>query len=309
MDVAVTLGASVRLRLFAALLLCSGSLQADQHYLIVSGLGGEPEYEEAFAGYGESLAEAARRSVTEQSQVIVLSGAAATQEAVRSNLEALAGKLAPADTVAVFLLGHGSYDGEEYKFNLPGPDMTGADLAALLAALPAESQLVVNATSASGAVLEDWTSAGRTLITATRSGAERNATRFPEYWAEALSSDEADLNKNGVVTAQEAFDFASRRVEDSYESEDALATEHAQLVGDEAPRFNAARLVARSVDTPQLRQLNEQLAALERQIDEHRLRREELEPDRYLTELQELLVELALVQRQIDAASGAGADE
>ena len=26
------------------------------------------------------------------------------------------------------LIGHGSYDGAEYKFNIPGPDLTGAEI-------------------------------------------------------------------------------------------------------------------------------------------------------------------------------------
>ena len=45
------------------------------------------------------------------------------------------------------LIGHGSYDGAEYKFNIPGPDLTGAELASLLDHIPAQRQLVVNMTS------------------------------------------------------------------------------------------------------------------------------------------------------------------
>ena len=135
-----------------------------------------------------------------------------TVDAVRQALVSLADKAEPADSVAVFLIGHGSFDGERYKFNLPGPDMDDEELAELLAALPARSQLIVNATSASGAVLERWAADGRILITATKSGWERNATRFAEHWAAALSSDEADANKNSIVTVAEAFEFAERRV-------------------------------------------------------------------------------------------------
>lgn len=288
--------------------MCAG-VRAEQYYLIVSGIGGEALYDEAFASYSESLGEAARRSVSNADLVTVLSGEKATRDALVASLESLADKVTQADSVAVFLIGHGSYDGEVYKFNLTGPDITGAELAELFGKLKAQSQLIVNTTSASGAVLEDWTHDGRTLITATRSGAERNATRFAEYWAKALSTDEADLNKNGVVTAQEAFDFASRQVADSFDAEDALATEHPQLVGDAAPRFNASRLVARNLDTPELRELNGKLDGLEQQIDELRQRRGEMEESQYLDELQDLLVQLALVQRQIEAAGGAPAPE
>jgi hypothetical protein len=192
--------------------------------LIVSGIGGQSDYEEAFARHAQTLERAARRSVGDAKSVTVLSGADATRDAFESSLAALASSAQPSDSVAVFLVGHGSYDGEQYKFNLTGPDISGEEIGALLAAVPAQTQLIVNTTSASGAILEAWKAEGRTLITATRSGAERNATRFAEHWAQALSSDEADTNKNGIVTAQEAFDYAQRRVEDSFEADGALAT-------------------------------------------------------------------------------------
>jgi hypothetical protein len=201
----------------------------------------------------------------------------------------------------VFLVGHGSYDGTQYKFNLPGPDIDGAELTQLLGAIPARAQLIVNATSASGAVLEDWAKSGRAVITATRSGAERNATRFAEYFAAALSADDADVNKNGMITAQEAFDYTARRVADSYESEGTLATEHPQLKGDNAAAFEIARLKAVTAETPELAALNAERAAIEERIAELRLRREEL-GDNYLAQLEPLLVELARVQERIDAA-------
>ena len=47
-------------------------------------------------------------------------------------------KLAPADQVLVALIGHGTYDGEEYRINLPGPDITGTELARLFDRLPAQ---------------------------------------------------------------------------------------------------------------------------------------------------------------------------
>jgi hypothetical protein len=152
-------------------------------------------------------------------------------------------------------------------------------------------------------VLEEWVADGRVLITATRSGAERNATRFAAYWTEALSSDAADLNKSGVVSAQEAFDFASRRVADSFEEDGALATEHPQIVGDNAARITAARLVERAASTAEQRALNARLDELEAEIADLRARRESMPNDQYLNDLQALLVELATVQRQIDAAA------
>ena len=162
---------------------------------------------------------------------MLLQGEGATRDALVSSLDSLRTRAKAADSVVVMLVGHGSYDGEAYKLNLPGPDVDGDEVAKLLAAVPARSQLVVNTTSASGAVLEKWAAEGRTLITATRSGFERNATRFAQHFAAALAAGSADINKNGAITAQEAFDYASRSVAESFEKDGALATEHPQIAG------------------------------------------------------------------------------
>jgi hypothetical protein len=287
--------------LWVALLGLAPAARAELYYVIVGGLGGNPEYEEAFAAHARKLGEAAERTLGGDARVSVLVGSEATREALRARLTDLAGRTKQSDRLAVFLVGHGSYDGTQYKLNLPGPDIDGAELGQLLGAVPARTQLVVNATSASGAVLEDWATASRAVITATRSGAERNATRFAEYFAASLSADDADVNKNGMITAQEAFDYAARRVADSYDSEGTLATEHPQLKGENAGNFEIARLRPITAETPELAGLNAERAALEERIAELRLRREELGQD-YLPRLEALLVELARVQERIDAA-------
>jgi hypothetical protein len=166
---------------------------------------------------------------------------------------------------------------------------------------------VVNSTSASGAILETWAAEGRTLITATRSGFERNATRFAQHFAAALAAGSADINKNGVITAQEAFDYASRRVADSFEKDGTLATEHPQIAGGAAGRFTVARLAsagpAEPVATnPAVAALVTERERLDSEIEALRTRRESMASDAYLAELQRLLVQLADVQGKIDAA-------
>ena len=293
------------IRLAASLVLATiaaAPSYAETYYLIVSGIGGEPKYEASFAQQAESLAQSARRTLNGGDRVTLLSGAEATRDAVVAALEGLAATVGETDAVAIFLIGHGAFDGEQYKFNLAGPDIDGATLGELFAALPASQQIIVNTTSASGAVLEPWTADGRTLITATKSGGERNATRFAEQWAQALASDEADLNKNGAITVQEAFDFTTRRVADSYEGAGLLATEHAEINGDAARSFNIALLSERIATTETLRGLMAQLETLEGEIAALRERRGEMDNDAYLDQLQDLLLQLALVQRDIDAA-------
>ena len=279
---------------------------AEIYYLIVGGLGGEPTYEEQFAKDTEALAAVARRT-TAASRVMVLQGEGATREALVSSLDSLRTRAKAADNVIVMLVGHGSYDGEAYKLNLPGPDIDGDEFAKLLSAVPARSQLVVNSTSASGAVLEKWAAEGRTLITATRSGFERNATRFARHFAAALAAGSADINKNGAITAQEAFDYASRSVADSFTKDGALATEHPQIAGGAASRFTVARLAsagpAETVATnPAVAALVAEREKLDAEIEALRGRRESMASDAYLAELQRLLVQLAEVQGRIDAA-------
>jgi polyhydroxyalkanoate synthesis regulator phasin len=278
------------------------SARAELYYLIVAGLGGDPTYVERFADDAAAMVNAAERTLGDADRIKLLSGDQATLEAIRSSFADLSANTAAADRLAVFLIGHGSYDGTQYKFNLTGADIDGAELADLLATVPAQSQLIVNMTSASGSILESWAGDGRAVITATRSGSERNATRFAQYWATALSAEDADLNKNGSISVQEAFDYASRLVADSYEAEGGLATEHPELRGDAASAFEISRLTARVSLTPELAELNSRLSELEEQVAALRLRRDELGDD-YLPQLQNLLVELALVQEQIDEAS------
>ncbi len=295
--------------LFLSAMSLVGSARAELYYLIVGGLGGELRYAERFEAQAESLAQAAQRSLGDDSRVSLLSGEGASRDLLTSELTRLAEVMTPTDTLAVFLIGHGTHDGEQYKYNLPGPDIDGETLASLMSAIPASRQLVVNATSASGAVLESWLSEGRTLITATRTGGERNATRFGEHWTAALSSDEADANKNGAITIQEAFDFTARMVADSYESEGTLATEHPQLVGETTSSFNVALLEERVATTEELEGLLAQLDVLEGEVEVLRQRREQMDNDLYLEGLQALLLELALVQREIDDVRSASSQQ
>jgi hypothetical protein len=215
---------------------------AAPYTFVVAGLGGEPQYEERFREQAAVIAAAAQTSAGGASHVTVLTGEQSRRDAVRRELQAFAAKMKANDTVTIVLIGHGSYDGEEYRFNVPGTDLTGSELGQLFDRLPAREQLIVNATSSSGATSELWRRPQRTIVTATKSGGERTATRFAQYWAEAVSGESADLNKDEVVTAAEAFDYANRQVAAAYKSEVALATEHARMEGEDAARFTVARL-------------------------------------------------------------------
>ena len=85
---------------------------------IVAGLGGEPEYEQRFREQAASLAAAAEKAAGDKSRVVLLTGEQARRESVRREFQEFAAKIKPADNVTVVLIGHGTYDGEEYRFCL-----------------------------------------------------------------------------------------------------------------------------------------------------------------------------------------------
>lgn len=291
-------------RLIAAVALSTVSVaHADTYALIVSGLGGEAQYQQRFDNQAGSIAASAEKLTGAKSRVTSLAGTAANRDSIRQAMRTLAGKVARNDRVMVVLIGHGTFDGEEYRFNVPGPDLTATEFAQLLNQIDAGEQLIVNGTSASGAVVERWRRDGRIVVSATKNGGERTATRFPQFWLEAVTSEAADINKDDIVTAAEAFDYASRRVAESFKSDVSLATEHARLDGDGANKFQVARLgaAALSVADAALNSLLEQRVKLERDIEAVKERKPTLAEADYYDELEAVLIRLALLQKQIDA--------
>lgn len=288
--------------LVLTLALAAPPVHAELRVLVVSGLGGEPEYDRRFQQQADAIGQAAARAGAARDNVVVLSGERARRETMEHELTVLAGKAQKDDQVVVVLIGHGAYDGEDYRFNLPGPDMTGREIGALLDKLTANQQLVVNATSASGAVAEAWKRPNRIVITATKSGNERNATRFAQFWIEALSSAEADRDKNEIVTAAEAYEFASRKVADTFKSDAALATEHSRMEGGNASSFRVARLGNAAVlpEDPALAALLTEQAAIEQQIEQVKSRKPTLDREQYYDQLEKVLITLAKLDRRID---------
>jgi len=304
MAVAAALGKAVKTFFIAATLLALPTFAGAASFtFIVAGLGGEPEYEQRFREQAASLAAAAEKAAGDKSRVVLLTGEQARRESVRREFQEFAAKIKPADNVTVVLIGHGTYDGEEYRFNVPGADITGAELEQLFDRLPAKKQLIVNATSSSGATIELWQRPERVVITATKSGGERTATRFAQYWLQAVSGDAADVNKDEVVTAAEAFDYANRQVAASYKSDVSLATEHARIAGEESAAFTVARIgsSAGSSADPEVTALLAQRGQIEQDLDGVQGRKASLSEDQYYDELEGVLVRLAQLQKQIDA--------
>lgn len=274
---------------------------SEMHVVVIEGLSGEPRYAEQF---GEQVAaiESAAKSLTGDSQIRVFRADEVSRDAILQYFENLKTGSSGSDQVALYLIGHGSYDDHEYKFNIEGPDLTGEDIAGMLDSLPSTSQLLVNTSSASGAMADLAQDDNRMLILATRSGVERHATRFGNYFAAALTDPTADIDKNQIVSAAEAFSFAERQVDDYFERNGQLATEHPRMEGDRADRFGVARLgsVRPSTDDTVLTELIAERDALNARIESLRLDQENMTPADYRSELLRNMVELAETEEAIE---------
>ena len=184
-------------------LLAALPARASVYYVTVAGLGGEPEYEQRFTGLAHDLDKTFSSSSVD-AHVYTLTGSGSTRAHLRETLSTVARESKPQDDFVLVLIGHGSFDGVEYKFNLVGPDVSGAELAEMCDSITTGRQLIVNTTSASGASIPFLQRPGRGVIAATRSGSEKNATVFARYWVEALHDPEADLDKDEISEARQA---------------------------------------------------------------------------------------------------------
>jgi hypothetical protein len=285
------------MRFLNALLCGAVTLQATTHCVTVAGLGGEPDYEQRFMAQAQEL----EKLLKPVCEVKTLYGPAATKPAVRAAIEA-ASKASSADDLFVLtLIGHGTYDGSDYKFNIPGPDLSGSDLASMLDRVPAR-QLIVNGTSASGASIHALQRPNRTVVVATKSGTEKNATVFPRYWIEALRDPSSDTDKNETITAAEAFKFAELKTKQFYETNKRIATEHAQIDGADGARVTLLRIGATQLaaNDPAKRALLQKREELEVAIDSLKLQKAAMPTDQYRKQLQALLLDLARTQAELD---------
>jgi hypothetical protein len=306
-----------RLKLPALLLLSLSSLHAANYYVIVSGLGGTPEYQAQFDKWATDLEHNLQVNGPD-THIQKITGAAATRDNLRRSLVGLADSMHADDAFSLMMIGHGTFDGSEYKFNIPGPDITASELADLLNRLPAKRQLVVNMTSCSGASLAPLAKKDRVVITATKSGNEKNAPVFARYWIDGLQDPAADSDKNGTVSALEAFEYARRKTTGYFESEKLLATEHPLISDDEsrnslrdpktggqalkAAAFPVLRAPSQNVAAanPQKQQLLNKKQQIEAKIDRLKYEKASMEPEEYKQQLTSLLLELAHTQADID---------
>lgn len=297
--------------------------------LLVVGAPGEPEYATNFLNQAAVWGETARR----QGFRVIPIGTTPETNAAIDDRSALTGALAaePRDTPAplwLVLIGHGTFDGQEARFNLRGPDVTATELATWLNGIE-RPLVIINTASASAPFLLKLSRTNRIVITATRSGHQQNATRFGIAFTQATQDPESDLDVDGQSSLLELFLAASRRVAEEYRDDGRLQTEHALLDdnGDQlgtpadwyrglqpirqpkegktvdGRRAHQVHLVPSSAELQLAPEARARRDALELRLFELRDRKASMEAAEYLAQLEALLLELAVLYRDAEAAT------
>ncbi|WP_435104092.1 C13 family peptidase [Arhodomonas sp. AD133] len=300
----------------------------ERHLLVVSGLGGEPYYRDVFHRWSLTLLETIHgRYAMDDARSIYLSAhpelapervdGISRKAAVLTAIATLAERSSPGDRILIVLIGHGSAQGPEALFNLPGPDLSATDLADALAALADRRVAVIDTTPASAPFLTALSRENRVIVSATANAAEAQHTRFAAYFVEALANDAADTDKDKAISLLEAFRYAKRQVAQAYHSEQRLLTEHALLDDDgdgrgspePSPEGGDGGLARRfTLAQPATDGGDERVTVAQQALDVQaqrlvdligRLKRDKrvLPPERYRDRLESLLVALALNRR------------
>ncbi len=297
----------------------------ERHALIIGGLGGAPEQTSRIASHLENTYNALIGPLGFASEhVTVLAERAlagseyvhgeSTAESIRAQFAELSKDLALEDELYILLFGHGSYDGEQSALNIPRRDLNGSDYAALLSELQVERSIWICTMSASGPFIQALSAPGRVVITATRTGTQRNQTIFPEYLVEALVEPAADLDRDGNLSLREIFQYTAEQTARHYEREGHLATEHSLLDDNADGQGTRVEMLDESTDgfaagATWLKRdqmlvgdpaLASERTALEGQIALLKVRKRELEVDTYYAELETLLIALARLNERIE---------
>ena len=288
--------------------------------IVVAGAAGEREFGEQF----QASAKRWQDFATKQGWHLVALGSSTAEskndhDLLKQTIEKSV-SMPPEAELWLVLIGHGTFAANVAKFNLVGPDVSATELSEWLKPVKAKC-LIMNCSSSSGPFVTALGGRNRVVVTATRSGAEQNFSRFGTYLSEAIGSLTADVDHDQEVSLLEAFLAASSQTERFYREDARLATEHALLddngdrVGTSGDFFRGARpakepepgkqidgrAAARAIlfsapDVPKF--TGEQLVErqrLEEQIDLLRTRKLQLTEEAFLAQLETLCIELAKI--------------
>ncbi len=303
------------------------------HLLIISGLGGQPEYSDAFYEWSVTLADAARKKHGLAANQVIYLGedpardppritGKATREAIGEAIRGIASRSVAHDQIFIVLIGHGTSTGSESRFSIPGPDLSSTQFDSLLAPLEGRRVAFVNAGTASGDFVEALSGPGRAIVTATKTGFERNEVIFPRFFVAAFAGDGADTDKDNRISLFEAFEYARQETARSYEEAKKIMTEHA-MIDDNGDKKGSPIANAREGDgalargmflaptvsnvaatNPRLVALYNQKRSLEDRIEGLRKIKDSVPPAMYEDQLEKLLIDLAQTTQEIKTLEG-----
>jgi hypothetical protein len=307
--------------IFIALFLASvADVAAQPDVVVVVGAAGAPEYGTQFQEWSERWRGAAQKASAEFHLVGQEGADNSAESSDRDRLQELLSEMAAETNEPLWLvfIGHGTFDRHSAKFNLRGPDVSAEEVAGWLAPVKRPTA-VVQCASASAPFINHLSAENRVIITATKSGDEQNFARFGQYISATIADPSADLDKDGQVSLLEAYLTACRQVDEFYDQEARLATEHALLddngdgLGTPADWFRGVRATQRAKDGAALDgtrahqfhliasdrernlplEIRLQRDALELEIASLREQKQGLGEDEYYARLEQLMLKLA----------------
>lgn len=312
----------------------AGPSSGIRYGLVIAGLGGEKKYVEQHLAWARGFYDALKfeHGFPEDRLFLLVEepdaaggppAVKSTLEEIRTALAELARRVRPGDDLFVLLIGHGSATGTGPRLNIPGPDLTADALRDALDEIETRYTVVVNGASSSAPFIDALSGPGRVIVTATKSGAERLSTVFPEHLLDALKSKAGDLDKDGRVSVLESFVYARNKTAEWYDGQGLLATEHALLddngdgrgTREPGPGGTDGTLAGRiyfgrgpggpeattGTGPPGGRALQARMEELRWSIDELKARKDQVDPGEYAARMEEMLIELARVTRQLRA--------
>ena len=152
------------------------------------------------------------------------------------------------DQVFIVLFGHGGYDNGEARLNIPRRDLSQHDYGALVDGLNASRIVFINTGSASAPFIEALSGDGRVVITATRTGTQKNETSFPRFMIDAFTNPAADRDKDGRVSVGEVYTFAAEKTDQMFADNANIPTENALLDDNGDQQGSRIKEVADGVD-------------------------------------------------------------
>ena len=297
----------------------------ERRVMIITGAGGEEEYTELYAEWGESLAKAFDGNAAERVHITNKPEDIGARKTIESTLKKWVEK--SDSEIWILLVGHGTFDGKAAKFNLVGNDASDADFKHWRK-LHRGPLVFINTSSCSAPFIRSLSGPNRVVATATKSGYEQNFCRFGGYMAAALGQAGADLDKDGAVSVLEAFLIASRQAGEFYRENDRLVSENALLddngdgMGTPADWFRGVRTqkkakgkssadgklsrlvfpvippAEKAIPAP----LRKKRLAAEAKIETLRSLKKTLEAEIYYRDLEKLFLELAATNDEIETA-------